>query len=131
MRAPFAASLLLAFLAFPACIAASPSSPFPVPGREARCAERCRARAGFCTEKQCARGCRFVLDRLVEKEGEQVIACVVRLSSTVARSPRGAGVDPCGDPVFAECAVRSGPYADGGPAPPRPPSGELIDEDEP
>jgi hypothetical protein len=50
-----------------------------------------------------------VLDKLVEREGVSVLACV-------ARAPR------CGDMTFAECAARSGPYADGGPAPPRPPS---------
>ena len=66
-----------------------------------------------CNEAQCERGCEFVLDRLVENEGDRIIACI-------ASSPRR-----CTDVVWADCAVRVGPHADGGPPAPPPP----IEED--
>jgi hypothetical protein len=62
-----------------------------------------------CSEAQCERGCEFILDRLVEHEGENVIACV-------AASPRR-----CTDVVWADCAAHIGAHADGGPPGPPPP----------
>lgn len=62
-----------------------------------------------CTESECARGCEFILDRLVEKEGKNVVACV-------ARHPRR-----CSDVVWADCAARVGAHVDGGPPAPGPP----------
>jgi len=62
-----------------------------------------------CNEQQCERGCEFILDRLVEREGENVIACV-------ASTPR-----KCTDVVWADCAAKIGPHADGGPPGPPPP----------
>ena len=62
----------------------------------------------------------MALDRLVEKEGEQVIACV-------ARAPRRT----CDEMLFADCAARIGPYLDGGPPPPKGPSDNDDDDDEP
>jgi hypothetical protein len=51
-----------------------------------------------------------VLDKLVEREEGLLLACVARATGS------------CTDQTFAECAARTGPYADGGPAPPRPPT---------
>jgi hypothetical protein len=85
-------------------------------GPEATCAAACRARASRCTRHQCARGCNLVLDRLVEHEGEHVIACVGRATSS------------CDDATWADCATRIGVYADGGPPAP-PPRKEQEDEE--
>ncbi|HEY2518291.1 MAG TPA: hypothetical protein VGI39_45795 [Polyangiaceae bacterium] len=87
----------------------------PVPGPEVRCTEACKARVRGCEDWQCARGCRFMLDRLVEHEEPTVLACVARAKNR------------CDDQTFADCASRAGPLVDGGPAPPKPPS----EEDEP
>jgi hypothetical protein len=74
------------------------------------CVRACKTRAArSCTEGECMRGCEFILDRLVEKEGDNVIACV-------ARTPRR-----CTDVVWADCAARIGVHADGGPPAPPPP----------
>jgi hypothetical protein len=108
MRATVALALVGALALF-ACI-----PEHPAPGPEARCADACTSGVHACTPAQCARGCRLVLDKLVEHEGSRVVACLAR--STATR--------PCDDMTFAECAARTGPYADGGPAPPRPPSDE-------
>ncbi len=89
----------------------------PPPGPEASCADACRARAPSCSDVQCARGCRVMLDRLVEHEQPGLIACVARSSAK-----------RCDESVFAECAARVGPFADGGPPPPKPPS---DDDDDP
>jgi hypothetical protein len=74
------------------------------------CVEKCAVRASRqCSEAECRRGCEFILDRLVEREGENVIACVAR------RARR------CTDVVWADCATYIGVHADGGPPPPPPP----------
>jgi hypothetical protein len=75
------------------------------------CERSCEARASRqCSTSECERGCEFILDRLVEKETDNVIACV-------SRGPRR-----CSDVVWAECAASIGPHLDGGPpAPPPPP----------
>jgi len=70
---------------------------------EERCAEKC-AHATQCSDRECARGCAFVLDRIVEREDNAVLACVARAK--------------CDDPGWAECAAKIGPHADGGPGPP-------------
>ena len=79
-----------------------------------RCVSSCVKRASReCSEDECRRGCEFILDRLLEKEGDNVIACVTR-------APRR-----CTDVVWADCAAKIGVHADGGPpAPPGP-----VDED--
>lgn len=75
------------------------------------CVASCKARASRqCSEAECYRGCEFVLDRLIEKEGKNVVECV-------ARAPRR-----CTDVVWADCATRIGVHADGGPPSPPPPS---------
>ncbi|MDB4935903.1 MAG: hypothetical protein JWP87_2875 [Labilithrix sp.] len=78
-----------------------------------RCVHSCTARVSReCSADECARGCEFILDRLLEKEGDNVIACV-------ARAPRR-----CSDIVWADCAARIGVHADGGPPEPPPPTDE-------
>ncbi len=109
---------LLLLLALPACDALLPApDPAAAPGPESRCASACASHAHACTPSQCARGCRLVLDKLLEREGPHVLACVARAKPA-----------QCTDVTFADCAARSGPYLDGGPLPPRPPSGEDEDE---
>ncbi len=71
------------------------------------CQRTCEARASRqCSSSECERGCEFILDRLVEKETDNVIACV-------SRTPRR-----CTDVVWADCAARIGPHLDGGPPAP-------------
>ena len=77
------------------------------------CVRSCNAKAGReCSDTECMRGCEFILDRLVEKEGENVIACIARTSRR------------CTDVVWADCAAHVGVHADGGPPPPLPPQEE-------
>ena len=85
----------------------------PPRGPEATCVKACAARAGACTASECARGCNLVLDRLVEREGDNVIGCMAH------RRP------PCDDRAWAHCAARIGPHADGGPPPPPPPPDDF------
>jgi hypothetical protein len=78
-----------------------------------RCVATCAKRASRqCSEDECRRGCEFILDRILEKEGDNVVACV-------SRAPRR-----CTDVVWADCAARIGVHADGGPPAPPPPSDE-------
>ncbi len=78
---------------------------------EEGCVEQCKEKAkARCNEDMCIRGCRFVLDRLMERQGPNVIACV-------ATGPKAA----CDDDAWASCAVRVGIHADGGPPAPPPP----------
>ena len=77
------------------------------------CTQSCVKRAPRqCSADECNRGCQFILDRLQEGQGENVVACVA------ARESR------CADPVWADCAARIGLHADGGPPAPPPPSEE-------
>jgi hypothetical protein len=95
-----------AALALVACVVAAcgqPRTEPPAAGLEAWCADTCVASAHACDAPKCAHGCRLLLDKLVEREGGRVLACVAKASA-------------CDDATFAECAVRSGPYVDGGPA---------------
>ncbi len=71
------------------------------------CADACKARVKNCTEHECERGCAFVLDRLVEHQQDPVLACIGAASA-------------CGDQEWANCAVRIGVHADGGPGVPEP-----------
>lgn len=102
-----------ALLLVPACRAAPP------PGPEAACADACETRAKQCGELRCARGCNYVIDRLLENEGDRVLGCVAAAASS------GAGA--CDDRTWARCATRVGPYADGGPPAPPPPK-DFEDE---
>jgi hypothetical protein len=75
------------------------------------CRRSCEKRASRqCTDAQCERGCEFILDRLIEREGNNVLTCVTS-------SPRR-----CTDVVWADCAARIGAHADGGPPGPPPPA---------
>ncbi|HWL86671.1 MAG TPA: hypothetical protein VNO21_12765 [Polyangiaceae bacterium] len=79
---------------------------------EGRCVDECKVKAeARCSEEACIRGCRFVLDRLMEHEGSGIIACV-------ATGKKAA----CNDDAWATCAVNIGVHADGGPPEPPPPS---------
>ncbi|MEI7894194.1 MAG: hypothetical protein WCI05_13960 [Myxococcales bacterium] len=75
---------------------------------EETCASACTARVARCGAEECARGCNFILDRLVEREMDTVLACVAKTSA-------------CDDPAWAKCAVLVGVHLDGGPPPPPPP----------
>lgn len=78
-----------------------------------KCVATCAKRASReCSEDECRRGCEFILDRILEKEGDNVLACV-------ARTPRR-----CTDVVWADCAAKIGIHADGGPPAPAPPVDE-------
>src|SRR5262245_26990321 len=77
------------------------------------CRKSCERRAERqCSSAECERGCEFILDRIVERESDNVIACVAKYARR------------CTDVVWADCATRIGPHADGGPPPPPPPVDE-------
>ncbi|MCL2723952.1 MAG: hypothetical protein FWD69_05885 [Polyangiaceae bacterium] len=99
------AALLSVLLVAAACVRPEPKTPV------AECVKKCSdVAASQCSSAECERGCEFILDRVVERETNQVLACV-------ARGPRR-----CGDVVWAHCAVHVGVHADGGPPAPPPPS---------
>lgn len=76
---------------------------------EARCTEKCTARAQpRCSARECSRGCAFILDRIVEREDDNVLSCIA------------SGHGACDDAAWAECAAKIGIYADGGPGAPEP-----------
>lgn len=76
---------------------------------EAHCTEQCVARAqSRCSERECSRGCAFIIDRIVEHQDDNVLACVA------------GGQGRCDDRAFAECAAKIGIHADGGPGAPEP-----------
>lgn len=85
------------------CHSRSPGKPIET------CTRACEIRAERqCSSDECARGCELILDRIVEREADTVIQCV----ASVARR--------CGDAIWAICAARVGPHADGGPPAPEP-----------
>lgn len=111
-RPPARASAIVAWLASGLALAALAACPAPArpPHPVDTCAATCAAKAGAaCSEAECARGCELVLDRVVERQAEGIVACV-------ARSRRR-----CTDAAWAECAALVGPHADGGPPPLPPP----------
>lgn len=61
-----------------------------------------------------------MLDRLAEREGGHVVACVAASSSSSSA---------CDDRVWSHCATRIGPHADGGPPPPPAPSDDEVEGD--
>ncbi|AKU94624.1 hypothetical protein AKJ09_01288 [Labilithrix luteola] len=79
----------------------------PVDACTAKCEEMASRQ---CSPAECARGCEFILDRLVEGESKNVLACVARTDRR------------CGDVLWAHCATHIGPHADGGPPGPPPPA---------
>jgi hypothetical protein len=89
-----------------ACKAVEPTNR-PIDG----CVKKCTQHASRqCSEGECERGCEMILDRIVEREGNHVIACVARQARR------------CADVVWAECAANVGSHADGGPPGPPPPA---------
>jgi hypothetical protein len=98
-------AVVLAAVFFLGC----PSATTPIGKPELKCNDDCKLHASAnCDEDSCARGCRFILDRLVEHEGHHVVECVAKAAA-------------CDDPVWADCAAKIGTHADGGPpAPPLP-----------
>ena len=74
-------------------------------------------RVRSCDEAACARGCDLASDRVVERQDSLVRACVKRVATKHAR---------CDDAVWATCAVRVGPYADGGPSAPTPDRKSVV-----
>jgi hypothetical protein len=108
------ASALLLGVLLAAC---SPTN--PTPGAEARCTSRCLDTAKSCAPSSCERGCRFVLDRLVEHEGASILACVARSTTEQCAN----------DATWARCAVEVGPYVDGGPPPPHIPRWDEEKDD--
>lgn len=115
---------LLAALTF-AGVSLLTACPPALDGRpEERCYAECKARAEGCTADECARGCRFVLDRLVESEDRAVLGCV----TLAAKAAKDKSADRCGDAVWARCAVTVGIHADGGPPLPQPVGEDREDE---
>ncbi len=78
------------------------------------CQRSCESKAARqCSDVECERGCHFILDRLAEHNGNQVIACVAKKNRR------------CSDLIWAECASSIGPHADGGPPAPPPPNDDY------
>jgi hypothetical protein len=112
MGVAWATKVTTALVAATVVIGCQASSPPTRP--EQTCARVCKRKAPRCLSSDCVTGCNLVLDRLFEGEGDRVLDCV-------ARRPR------CDDTTWAECGVRVGVFADGGPPAPPPPR-EWDDE---
>lgn len=103
MRDVFAGAALVALGLALVPLAGCPAAERP-PAPVDLCVAECgKVAAKACSEGECTRGCELILDRLVEREGSGVVACV-------ARSRRR-----CTDTAWAECAALVGAHADGGP----------------
>src|SRR5580658_6273985 len=72
----------------------------PPTGPEQTCVKACETRVAACSPRDCRRGCNIVVDRLVERQGDHVLACVARAASA-APAP---GERACGDRAWAGCA---------------------------
>jgi hypothetical protein len=120
LRAPRALAPALAMaVLLGAC---GPETP-PV-GPEQTCVKACETRLDGCSPRECRRGCNLVVDRVIQREGDRVLACVAR---TVAAPPSGGPA--CGDRAWARCAILLGPYADGGPPAPPPPRDDVFEDE--
>jgi hypothetical protein len=113
----------LALAALVLVVGCGPETP-PL-GPEQTCVKACETRVDGCSPRECRRGCNIVVDRLVEREGDHVLACVARAAS-IAPPP---GEHACGDRAWARCAIRVGPYADGGPPAPPPPRDDVFEDE--
>ena len=111
MKSLVGSALLLALFSI-----GCPSAIAPEGKHESACYDDCRARAKTCDDAACARGCRFIIDRLIEHEGKNVVTCMASAKS-------------CDDPAWADCAAKIGAHADGGPPAP-PPHKNPSDEDD-
>lgn len=105
----FLVLVLLSIAIAPACRVFEPTNK-PIDACRVSCIKQASRE---CSEAECERGCEFIIDRLVEREGDPVIKCVAR------------GARRCNDVVWADCAARVGVHADGGPPGPAPP----VEED--
>jgi hypothetical protein len=76
---------------------------------EETCVAACSERATRCSDDECKRGCNMSLDRIIEREYGNVVACVAKATGA------------CDDPLWAKCATLIGVHADGGPPGPPPP----------
>jgi hypothetical protein len=119
--APRAVAAALVLLA----LAAGCGPETPPTGPEQTCVKACETRVDGCSPRECRRGCNLVVDRLVEREGDHVLACVARAASA-APDP---GEKACGDRAWARCAFRLGVYADGGPPAPPPPRDDVFEDE--
>jgi hypothetical protein len=109
MKRALQALVLLVVLA--SALACDPANSPPT-GPESTCTAACAEIDQHCTPAECTRGCNLILDRLVEQQGETILTCVEMAKGH------------CDDRVWASCAARVGPHADGGPPPPPPPDDE-------
>ena len=73
---------------------------------EAKCTDKCVAlvntTSNHCSDKECGRGCAFILDRIVEREDDNVLGCMSKAAA-------------CDDPAWADCAAKIGVHATGAP----------------
>ncbi|HLK41219.1 MAG TPA: hypothetical protein VKU41_30920 [Polyangiaceae bacterium] len=76
-------SVLAASVLSSACGVESPPT-----GPEETCVRACRTTAAQCSRDDCARGCELVLDRLVQHEGDHVLACVGQAQSAGSSEAR-------------------------------------------
>lgn len=111
MRLAATAPRLAALLAGVLLLAGCPQEPRERP--DVMCADACKQRIVGCSDHQCERGCAFILDRLVERQQDPILRCMMSAKT-------------CNDHDWADCAVRIGVHADGGPPVPAP-----IDTEEP
>jgi hypothetical protein len=102
--------LVVGPLSYQACRIYEPSNR-PLDNCHAKCVKIANRE---CSDDECWRGCEFIMDRIVEREGKTVITCVAN------------GARRCTDVVWADCASHVGYHGDGGPPGPAPPA----DEDE-
>jgi hypothetical protein len=108
--------LILAFIAAPIFLSVDACRPVaPTDELNRQCVNACEKQVPVpCDDAACERGCRIILDRVVEREIATVLACI-------QSEKKG-----CRDAQWASCGA-SVPYRDGGPPPPLPPK----EEDEP
>jgi len=110
-----------AALLFAGATACAPQA--PPTGPEELCIRACETRVAGCTPRACRRGCNLAVDRLLQREGDGLLACVSRTGGLPSGEPA------CSERVWARCATLVGPYADGGPPAPPPPR-DFEDEGE-
>lgn len=83
------------------CMLAGCRAFYPTHHVDEACVETCEQELSQCTQVECQRGCTLMLDRTRENQTQSVLACMKAERS-------------CSDAKFASCAVRVGPFADGG-----------------
>jgi hypothetical protein len=110
MPTSFFAFIALTFVVVSACRPVAPTDEL-----NRQCVTACAKQSlAACDDTGCERGCRIILDRVVEREVATVLACI---------QTENKG---CRDAQWASCGAKV-PYRDGGPPAPLPPK----EEDEP